>query len=201
MSKKRIDIDAYREQLKNNLLRIFPSVNQNQLTELCEQFEFHEFDKRDVILNAGEFSNTVYFVCKGLVRIYYTKEEKEITNWFIKENMMFAATYSILTGQNNYSNYEALEDTHVLQLDYNILEKYYTKYHSLEHLGRRIIELYYGSFMKKTYDVLFLSAEERYTLFLRDHEDLLNRVPLRYIASYLGITQETLSRLRSKSIK
>ena len=52
--------------------------------------------------------------------------------------------------------------------------------------------------MKKTQDVLFLSAEERYQLFLRDHVDLLNRVPLKYIASYLGIQQETLSRLRAK---
>ena len=52
--------------------------------------------------------------------------------------------------------------------------------------------------MKKTYDVLFLSAEERYQLFVKDHGDLLNRVPLRFVASFLGITQETLSRLRAK---
>ena len=151
-----------------------------------------------MILYAGDFSDTVYFVYEGLVRIYYTKEDKEITNWFIKENMMFAATYSILTGEANYSNYETLEDTYVLKLKYNVLESFYAKYHSLEHLGRKIIEAYYGAFMKKTFDVLFLSAEERYSLFVKDHADLLNRVPLRYVASYLGITQETLSRLRSK---
>jgi hypothetical protein len=52
--------------------------------------------------------------------------------------------------------------------------------------------------MKKTFDVLFLSAEERYHLFIKDNNDLLNRIPLRYIASFLGITQETLSRLRAK---
>ena len=50
----------------------------------------------------------------------YIKEEKEITNWFIKENMMFAATYSILTGEKNYSNYETLEDTFVLKIKYNL---------------------------------------------------------------------------------
>ncbi|HQV77325.1 MAG TPA: Crp/Fnr family transcriptional regulator [Chitinophagales bacterium] len=201
MSKKDIDIELYREQLKQYLLRLYPSTNTAQLTDLCNQFTFHKFDKRQMILKAGEFSNTVYFICKGLVRIYYVKEDKEITNWFIKENMLFAATYSILTNNNNYSNYEALEDTHVIKLDYDVMESFYAKYHSLEHLGRKIIEAYYGAFMKKTFDVLFLSAEERYNLFAKDNLDLLNRVPLRFIASYLGITQETLSRLRSKSTK
>lgn len=111
---------------------------------------------------------------------------------------MFAATYSILTGQPNYSSYETLEETHVLKIKYAVLESFYTRYHSLEHMGRKLIQAYYGAFMKKTFDVLFLSAEERYHLFVKDHADLLNRVPLRYVASYLGITQETLSRLRSK---
>ena len=52
--------------------------------------------------------------------------------------------------------------------------------------------------MKKTYDLLYLSAEERYHLFIKENNDLLNRVPLKYIASFLGITQETLSRMRAK---
>ena len=198
MSKTRQNIDEHRNELKKYLLYLYPDTNLNELTELVEQFSLDKFDKKQMILQAGDFSDTVYFVYEGLVRIYYTKEDKEITNWFIKENMMFAATYSILTGEANYSNYETLEDTYVLKLKYNVLESFYAKYHSLEHLGRKIIEAYYGAFMKKTFDVLFLSAEERYSLFVKDHADLLNRVPLRYVASYLGITQETLSRLRSK---
>ena len=86
----------------------------------------------------------------------------------------------------------------ILVEKYDVLESFYTKYHTLEHLGRKIIEAYYGAFMKKTYDVLFLSAEERYQLFIKDHSDLLNRVPLKHIATFLGIQKETLSRLRSK---
>jgi hypothetical protein len=132
------------------------------------------------------------------VRIYYVKEDKEITNWFIRENMVFAATYSILTGEKNYNFYEAIERSIVLKIKYSLLESYYAKYHSIEHLGRKMVESYYGTFMKRTNDVLFLSAEERYHLFNKDHSDLLNRLPLRHVASYLGITQETLSRLRAK---
>ncbi|MFN8283596.1 MAG: Crp/Fnr family transcriptional regulator [Chitinophagales bacterium] len=198
MSKNLQTIEESRNQLRKYLLSLYPDTDINELAELIQQFTTDKFEKKQMILEAGNLSDSVYFVIEGLVRIYYVKEEKEITNWFIKENMMFAATYSILTGNNNYSTYEALEDTYVLKIKYSVLESFYTKYHSLEHLGRKLIEAYYGAFMKKTYDVLFLSAEERYQLFIRDHSDLLNRVPLRFVASFLGITQETLSRLRAK---
>ncbi len=198
MSKHLHNIEESKTLLKKYLLSLYPNTDLNELTELINRFTLDKFEKKQTILEAGHLSDSVYFVIEGLVRIFYIKEEKEITNWFIKENMMFAATYSILTGNNNYSSYEALEETYVLKIKYDVLESFYTKYHSLEHLGRKIIEAYYGAFMKKTYDVLFLSAEERYQLFVKDNGDLLNRVPLRYVASFLGITQETLSRLRAK---
>lgn len=200
MKKTTVKIEDARNLLKDYLLRLAPDTNLNELEELIVQFTEDKFSKKEMLLEAGNHSDTVYFVYEGLVHIYYIKEEKEITNWFIKENMMFAATYSILTGEKNYSNYETLEDTFVLKIKYSVLESFYNKYHSLEHLGRKIIETYYGAFMKKTFDVLFLSADERYNLFIKDQYDLLNRVPLRYIASFLGVTQETLSRLRAKQL-
>lgn len=193
-----VNMDHYRQQLKLYFMKLSADTVQSELDELIQQFSYEVLPKKELLLEAGQSSDTVYFICKGLVRIYYVKEEKEITNWFIQENMMFAATYSILTGQPNYSSYETLEETHVLKIKYAVLESFYTRYHSLEHMGRKLIQAYYGAFMKKTFDVLFLSAEERYHLFVKGHADLLNRVPLRYVASYLGITQETLSRLRSK---
>ena len=198
MNKPKINIEEYRERLVNYFLKLAPDTNIQELKELVGHFSIHQFYKKEIILSAGESSDMVYFVCEGLIRIYYIKEDKEISNWFIKENMIFASTYSILTGDKNFNNYEALEDSVVLKITYTELENFYSKYHSLEHLGRKLIEAYYGAFMKRMFDVLFLSAEERYHLFLKDHDDLINRMSLRYVASYLGITQETLSRLRAK---
>ena len=167
MSKVIVDEGRYRDQLRNFFLQLEPLTPVKELNELVEQFSIGNFLKKEKILEAGDSSDMVYFVCEGLVRIYYVSEEKEITNWFIKEDMVFAATYSILTGEKNYNNYEALENTRVLKIKYALLESYYTKYHSLEHLGRKLIESYYGTFMKRTHDVLFLSAEERYSLFMQ----------------------------------
>ena len=192
------DLNMQRNNLRNCLLQVAPNTNLDELNELVEQFTLHKFSKNELIYKAGGTSDTFYFIYKGLLRIYYTKEEKEITNLFVTENQMIMGAYNIITGNKNYSNYEAFEETYVLKINYDLLESFYLKYHSLEHLGRKLIELYYTTFMKKTYDVLFLSAEERYHIFLKENADLLNRIPLRFIASYLGIKQETLSRMRSK---
>ncbi|HOU47506.1 MAG TPA: hypothetical protein PLL99_06850, partial [Chitinophagales bacterium] len=130
--------------------------------------------------------------------VFYFKEDKEITNALVKENEIIAGAYSIFTGEKSFNNYETLEASITLYIEYSELEKLYNKFHSLERLGRLLVQKYYATYIKKTHDVLFLSAEERYANFIRNHVELINRVSLRFIASYLGVAQETLSRLRSK---
>ncbi len=198
MSEEKNNIIAYRNQLKAAILEISPQIVLSELNELIEEFEYDFIPKKHNTLEKGETSDTIYFICSGLIRIFYQKDGKELTNWIVKENMIFSGIYSVLLGNKSHSIYEAIEDTHVLTIKVNVLESFYAKYHSIEHLGRRIVQIYYGDFIKKNYSVQFLSAEERYQLFIKDYEDLLNRLPLRVIASYLNITQETLSRIRGK---
>ncbi len=197
MQKPTKNIEVYQEQLKKIIQQI-ADIKPENLDEFVKAFELEFIPKKTFILREGEYSEETRFVIKGIVRIYYVREEKEITNWFISENMFFAAVYAILTGERNYNYYETLEDTICLKLNYRKLEEFYAKNHCMEHFGRKLIENYYSLFMKKSYEVLFLSAEERYHTFVKERGDLLNRIPLRYISSYLGITQETLSRLRAK---
>ncbi|MCC6582639.1 MAG: hypothetical protein IT271_02960 [Chitinophagales bacterium] len=78
------------------------------------------------------------------------------------------------------------------------METYLNKNLSLAVLGRKQIEMYFGFFMTRVFNVLYITVDEKYLYFLKEHGDLLKRVPLRYIAAYLGFTQETLSRLRAK---
>ena len=73
-----------------------------------------------------------------------------------------------------------------------------SKYHEIEYLGRKIVEKYYATFLISNYNKLFLSADERYDVFIRERAAVMNRVPLRHIASHLGVKPETLSRLRAK---
>ena len=191
-------IEIYRNLLKKDLLRICPSLNANELELLAQKTTLAQFSKNEIIINAGSYSDKVYFIIKGMVRIFYVKENKEITNVLLAESSVLAGSYSFITGNKNFSTYQAIEKTIALYITNEDLEELYQKHHSIEHLGRLIIEQYYAKFMKKTYDILFLSAEERYTTFVNNHPELLNRIPLKYIASYLGIAQATLSRLRAK---
>lgn len=193
-------IEERQQQLRQYLLQLAPDKNKEEIDQLVARFEMATYAKNQLILKAGEFSDDFSFICKGLVRIYYVKEGKEITNWFMKEDMILVPGYTVMTGHTNIMNFIALEDTYVLKIKYSELESFYFRYHSLANMGRKQVEKYFGAFMNRTFNTLYISAEERYAYFIKEHGDLLNRVPLRYIAAYLGITQETLSRLRGKSI-
>jgi len=198
MEKRRPKVEDFRYQLKRYYLTNAPNTNVKELNELIEEFQVEKIKKNQLIIPSGEVSDYIFYICKGMVRIYYNKEDKEITNWFIQENMLFTSTYAIATQLPNLYNYETIENTIVLKIKYERLESFYNKYHSIANLGRLLILKYYAQFMKKTYDILFLSAEERYSLFLEEHSDLVNRISLRYIASYIGVSQETISRIRAK---
>lgn len=191
------DITGYREQLKHTLLQLGPSPDE-EIDQLVDLFRPVQIPKKTCVIQPGDTVDSVYFVISGVVRIYYIKEQKEITTWFITENRFFAPVYHLFTGQPNPNCYETLEETIALTASYRQMEELYRKHHSLEHIGRKLIESYYAEFLRQSYDVMFLSADERYTTFVLKNAGLLNRIPLRFIASYLGLTQETLSRLRSK---
>ena len=193
------DILTYRSKLKSTLLQLGPSPDA-EIDQLVALFKEIRIPKKTSIIKPNDKADNVYFVVHGIVRIYYVKENKEITNWFIMENRFFAPVYFLFTGNPNPNFYEALEDTVAITAPYNEMEKLYRQYHSLEHIGRKLIELYYADFLKQSYDLMFLSAEERYSTFIKKSPELVNRIPLRFIASFLGITQETLSRLRSKHL-
>lgn len=167
---------------------------------LVDIFKLKKYKKKELIISDTENIDKVCYIVDGLVRIYYHRENKEITNWFIEENGVFMPVYHILTGNPNNNNYEALKTTIVLETSYSKLEKIYAFHPQLQLLGRKMIESYYAMFLAHSHNVLFLSAEERYMSFIEKKSDLLNIVALKHIASYLGISQETLSRIRAKKM-
>jgi CRP-like cAMP-binding protein len=172
------------------------NVDKELLKDFVDIFELVSYSKKTLIIKEYENIDKVSFIISGLVRIYYKKEDKEITTWLLTEDKYFMPVYHIFTNRDNLNNYEALENTVVLQSTYKKMEEVYEKHPMLERMGRKVVEAYYASYLHHTYNVLYLSAEERYKKFINENSDLLNRVSLKYIASYIGIKQETLSRIR-----
>jgi CRP-like cAMP-binding protein len=182
--------------LLNQIKTIHPisSSAEKALLEICREVQFHKGTDIQLI---GHTCKTIYFVKKGCVRIYYFKEDIDITESFEFENSFVARAESLFTGKPSLKAIQAIEDTTLIAIDSNLLFKLFDTHHDLERLFRKIIEASYVNTVNRIESLQFNTAEERYVHLLKDHKDILKRIPLKFIASYLGITPVSLSRIRA----
>ena len=174
------------------------SISSEALAYLNKHIEQKTLKKGTPLLRNGEVCHYFYFVSKGMLRSYYFSDAKEVTNWFALENDFATSIYSFISGKSGYENIEALEDTQIEMLSRDVLNELYSKFPETERTGRLILESYYIQLEERLLSIQFKSAKERYDLLLARNPGIILRAPLGAIASYLGITQETLSRIRGK---
>jgi CRP-like cAMP-binding protein len=155
------------------------------------------FSKGQNIQEIGHTCKTIYFVKKGVVRIYYFKEDIDITESFEFEDAFVARAESLFTGKPSRKAIQALEDSVLIAIESKKLFDLFDDQPDLERLFRKIIETSYVNTVNRIEGLQFNTAEERYRALLKDSPDVLKRIPLKYVASYLGITQVSLSRIRA----
>ena len=141
---------------------------------------------------------TIYFINKGIARIYYYKDGIDITDSFATENNVIVRVESLFTGKPSRKAIQILEDAEIVAIDANKLFKLYDSYPEVERLFRKIFEASHVETVNRIEGIQFHSAEERYKALLEEAPTIIQRVPLKYIASYLGITQVSLSRIRGQ---
>jgi len=146
----------------------------------------------------GHTCKTIYFVNKGVARIYYFKDGIDITESFFFENSIIARVESLFTGKPSRKAIQVLEDAEIIAINANQLFKLYDSFPEIERLFRKIFESAYVDTVNRIEGIQFHSAEERYNALLGEAPNVLLRVPLKYVASYLGITQVSLSRIRAQ---
>lgn len=146
----------------------------------------------------GHTCRTIYFIVKGALRIYYYKDGVDITESFEFENSIVARVESLFSGRPSRKAIQAIEDTELIAINAVQLFAMYDTHPGLERLFRKIFEEAYVKSVNRIESLQFHTAEERYHNLLTEHPDVLLRVPLKHIASYLGITQVSLSRIRAK---
>ncbi|HQV59754.1 MAG TPA: Crp/Fnr family transcriptional regulator [Chitinophagaceae bacterium] len=144
----------------------------------------------------GHTCKTIYFINKGIARIYYFKDGIDITENFFFENNIIARVESLFTGKPSRKAIQILEDAEIVGINANQLFKLYDSFPEIERLFRKIFEAAYVEKVHRIEGIQFHTAEERYKALLQEAPDILKRVPLKYVASYLGITQVSLSRIR-----
>jgi CRP-like cAMP-binding protein len=140
----------------------------------------------------------LYFLESGALRGYYTVEEKEITHWFSFEEDFVTSFHSFITGQPSVENIQLLEGSILWAISKESLTQLLNQHREIERLLRIAYEKYYIRLEERFVNAQFKTAAERYQTLLQQRPNIIERVSLGYIASYLGISQETLSRVRSR---
>jgi CRP-like cAMP-binding protein len=182
----------------NNYLQSFPFLTSEITEALLHSFEPASIDKGALLLQPGKTARELYFIEQGMIRGYYEKDGKEITHWFGHEAHLCTSYYSFLSETPSFEYIQSIEPLKIQKLKRSTLYQLYEQFPLLNRLGREIIEQYYIQLEERLYHQHFKEARERYQLFCQKKPEVLQRAPLGSIASYLGISQETLSRIRSK---
>jgi len=154
--------------------------------------------KKEILLNEGDACSYVYFVAKGLLRIYFVdKDGEEKTFHFSLENT-FATDYeSFLKRLPSKYSIQAMEDTVVVKMSLDMLVGGYSKLKNGEKLGRLLAEDYFFTFSEKIQSLYTQTPLERYNNLNTRFKNIIQRVPQHYIASYLNISSVHLSRLKN----
>jgi CRP-like cAMP-binding protein len=174
------------------------SVSRELETELNSVCRSLSVPKNKLIVEADHRCSDLYFIEKGLIRGYYFEDGKEITSWFAQENEFATCFYAFIANKPSFENIQALEDCELIRLSHAALQGLYAKFPETERLGRIITENYYIKLEERLLSLQFKTAKERYHSLTKAKPSLLQRASLGQIASYLGITQETLSRIRAE---
>jgi len=185
-------LQTFIEQLK----RIHPvSVG---LEQYLEALEIVEIPKHTLLLREGQTEDFAWIIIKGLVRSYYIKDGEEICSRFNQEDQIVLSVVSFYSRNPGYEFVETLEDCTLARIHYDKLQALYQEFPEFNFHARALTEYYFSLSELRLYLLRKQSAEERYRYFIDHYPEWLLRVPLKFIASFLGMQLETLSRVRKK---
>lgn len=158
----------------------------------------HFYDKQQVIVREGAYSDTLYYVIEGSARAYYLKDGKDITDWFSFEKDFITAINSYFMGMPSPHFVESIEPTVMMEIPREEVDRVRAASHEMERLGAIAVTKIMLHLQQRVVALQFETAQQKYENLLMMRPDIEQRVPLGHIASHLGITLETLSRIRSQ---
>ena len=171
-------------------------------SEIVEYIRQNTFSKKlpkgKFLLRQGEVCSHYYYIHKGVLRSFLKFGKKEITIWINPENEITTSIRSMNGSRPSDEYIQALEDCELVVIPFDAMEALYDRFPEMNMVGRKLLQEYYAASEERVYICRIPDARSRYQHFIDTRPELVNRIPLKYVASYLGITLETLSRLRSR---
>ncbi|MFQ6600283.1 Crp/Fnr family transcriptional regulator [Flavobacterium sp. C3NV] len=174
-------------------------VSEPDMNKIMSCTTTHNVKRNTIILSQGQVCNNLYFLEKGCMRTYYiTKEGQEKTRLISFDNTPVTALTSFINQKPSVEYIDALEDSELLSISHDDFFMLLNEIPSWALFYRRMLELAFNFQNNRIEDLVTLSAKERYEKLVQDRPHYIQRLSNRIVASYLGISQETLSRLKSK---
>ena len=182
----------------NKFLQQFPHYTPSVYEKAHPFLSEKTMKSGEFLLQQGKIAKNIVFIERGLLRQYYLNDGKEVTNCFCRENTISTSYKSLITQQESDIMIQAVETSKLIVLSYDALQKLFSKDLFWQQVGRLAAENEFVTTETHNRFLRDLSATERYLHIMKNDKELLQRVPLNHLATYLQITPETLSRIRNK---
>ncbi|MCE7072792.1 Crp/Fnr family transcriptional regulator [Dyadobacter sp. CY327] len=183
-----------------NYLQSYFEFEPSDLTTVASFFKPEFVKKGDYYLKTGKSCDKLSFLQSGLLRVYVDLEDREVTQWISSKGYFITDLSSLVFGKPSRWNIQALTDTTLYTIDkadYDRIGDFVPKWHQTEKL---FIAHCFVMLEERVFSFLSMTAEQRYNVLFESSREIFNQVPLQYIASMLGMTPETISRIRRKQL-
>lgn len=174
------------------------SLSEESWTLLQKVCSSRKYNRNEFVLQQGAVCNGMYFVESGLLRNFYLKDDKEVSEWFAFEGTFCFSIISYFERIPSYLAIQCLEDSEVITLSYQGLERLRKENIEISNLLYSMLSFSLILSQKRMVSLQFETALQRYEKLIKEYPNLVQWVPLVYISSYLGVSAETLSRIRSQ---
>lgn len=185
------------EQIKT-LLQSFADTSEKDSNYFCSKLQKVTLQKKETLLVKGTTENYLSFVETGILRLFIPKIENDVTFGFVFKNSFISAYDSFLTQTPSEYSIETLTPTILWRLSFNDLEDIYQNTSIGNEIGRKNAENLFLLKSKRELSLLNNTPEERYLNLFQERPELIRHIPLKYIASYIGVTPQALSRIRKR---
>jgi len=180
----------------DRVLTQFTNLTQTELKAVHDRLDIVKINKNEYFVDKGQISDSIAFIQSGYLRVSFNHDGDEITRDITSIHSFITALTSFITKKPSFEVVKTITDCELFLIKRENLNFLYDNYSVWQKLGRRIVEEMFVRSQQRIYSLITKTAEEKYKYILNEKPDMIKNVPLQYIASYLGITSQSLSRLR-----
>ena len=172
-------------------------LSEDEIHLLTDNQERRSFAKNEIVFHKDETDSNVYIITKGIWRAYHFKNGDEATAWFVSSGELVFSAWGYISDKPSRLSFESMTESEAICLSKEELHKHFNTSIAMANLGRRMLENFILLYENWLMDLWKQNAFERYMILLDEYPKVIQQVPMKYIASYLGVTVQSLSRIRA----